>query len=84
MKSNKISLNPVLIIVSTDDWEGIYLDGELIYEDHRIHNYVWIELIKEHGAFSKEVENYWVDEDYMCDFGNFPNRFKDIPKEMLS
>jgi hypothetical protein len=80
----KIPFNPTLILCECDDWEGIYINGKLDYEGHRIHNGVWIDLIKKYGAFSQKVESYWVSEDYLHDRGNLPDKFEDIPKEMLS
>lgn len=70
------------IFVSTDDWEGIYIDGELEYEGHQVPTSVWLSFIDDYRDYA--VESYWVNEEYMHDMGNFPDEFEDIPKEVLS
>ena len=34
-------------VVSADDWQGIYINGELRFEGHSIPNWVWIEIVDE-------------------------------------
>lgn len=72
-----------IILVSTDDWEGVYVGGTLEFQGHRIHNDVWLSLINKYKEFD-EVESYWVDEDYMHDIGNLPHHFEELPKDILS
>jgi len=71
-----------LILVVTDDWQGVYVDGVLEHEGHRIEGSDWIRIIGRHKNFG-EIESYWADEEYMHDVGNFPNKFEDLPKDIL-
>lgn len=77
-------MNPSLIICDCDDWEGIYINGRLEYEGHTIHNGIWIGLINKYGAFRQNVKSYWISEDYLHDRGSLPDKFEDIPREMLT
>jgi hypothetical protein len=72
-----------LIFVQTDDWEVLYVNGKLNSENHRMQAGDWLELLIDFKCFAT-VETFWVDEDYMHDLGNFPDRFSDLPKEVLS
>ena len=35
MKKKKAK--PEAVLVTADDWEGLYIDGKLVEEDHRLH-----------------------------------------------
>ena len=71
------------IFVSTDDWEGYYINGRLKNEGHRMESSEWLELIEKNTHFTS-VKSFWVDEEYMHDIGSFPEKFSEIPKEALS
>lgn len=71
------------IYVSTDDWEGIYINGVLEYENHSIPTHVWLDILRKNNYYL-DVESYYVDEEYMHDLGCFPDKFSKLPKEVLS
>jgi hypothetical protein len=79
----EMPLKASLIFVSTDDWEGIYINGELEYENHRLHSGDWIEIIRKFNGF-REVKRFWADEEYMHDVGSYPTKFEDFPEGVLS
>lgn len=54
--------------VQYDDWSGIYVDGQLKYQDHAIRDDHWIELMNttfKEGRYSSDgvldVFKWWVD-----------------------
>ena len=71
----------IVVNSSHGDWSGIYLDNELWTEHHFLHTQDWAELINNHHLESvdvKEVDGEWLEE---C--GNLPQRYQDIPMEMI-
>jgi hypothetical protein len=72
-----------LVFVQTDDWQGFYVNGKLHNEGHKMEASDWLELLRESRYFTS-IESFWVNEEYMHDLGNFPERFSDLPKEVLS
>lgn len=77
------TMGNTFIYVSTVDWEGIYINGELRYENHSIPTHVWLDILRD-NRYYLDVETYYVDEEYMADLGNFPSQFSKLPKEVLS
>ncbi len=60
------------ILVRCDDWEGLYKNGELLDEGHDI------DLAKHLGIERVYVNQEWVEEKV-----NFPNKLSDIPEEVI-
>ena len=72
--------------VSTDKWDGIYVDNDLIAEDHPINFSFVIKTIIEEINKRKEnieYESYWVDRKWITRWGNLPSNFNMIPKDVL-
>lgn len=64
-----------LIIVSVDDWEGIYYQGKLIDEEHQIRRFRLIEIMKEYNTLN--VVEVWLSsegEEYVQDRGCMPKK----------
>ena len=61
------------------DWEAIYIDDTLYYEEHSIHSFQWLQCFNlgVTDALEYEVTSKYLDEMG----GNYPNDFNDIPKE---
>lgn len=70
------------IHVHTYDWEGIYINGVLEYEGHDTPTYVSLDILRKNNYYI-DVKLYRVHNKYMNEVGNFPDKFEDIPKEVL-
>lgn len=62
-----------------DDWEGVYVDGDLIVEGHSIEARTAAELAIKHKA--TEVKTIYCDLDWLHDEGNLPRRMSDVKLE---
>lgn len=72
--------------VSADKWDGIYINNDLIAEDHPINFSFVIKTIIEEINKRKEnieYESYWVDRKWITRWGNLPSNFNMIPKDIL-
>ena len=61
------------------DWEAIYVDDTLYYEEHSIRPFQWLKCFNlgVTGALEFVVNSTYLDEMG----GTYPNDFNDIPKE---
>lgn len=68
--------------VSADDWEGVYVDGELVKEGHEVSLKEFTELLKEHNTHDVVFIFF---NDYGCEgvaeTGSLPENFNDIPPQ---
>lgn len=74
-----------VIIISSDDgeWEGMYVDGYLFEEGHRLSNRDWMDLINKNKYFIS-AEQKWIDGINLEDLGaSFPFRLSEIPEEYI-
>ena len=75
--------------VEGDDWAGLYINGNLKCEGHRIRINEGIETIRDYvNDFSVNLNlinftSYEVDQDWLEDRGDLPSKFNGIPKGML-
>ena len=44
------------IVVTLDDWEGLYCEGKLIVDDHEIRRESLVRLMKQHLVFDVEFK----------------------------
>ena len=59
--------------VHADDWEGLYINGKLVLEDHSL---LAVDVL---DAISLEdCEAYDADEDWLFTRGTLPQDFKDV------
>jgi len=66
----------IKIIGNGDDWEGIYIDGKLKYQNHSIN---WWDLLKVLGI---EFESLYVSEKYLGEtVTQLPLNINEIPKK---
>jgi hypothetical protein len=54
------------------DWEGLFVDGKLLCEGHRLE---WWQVL---DALKVEYATLEADEEWMYDVGRFPERLKDV------
>jgi len=64
-----------LTLVSSEDWQGLYVDGKLAYENHSVackdlSYYIDLTMIN-------------VDDEWMGRKGHLPQHLDDIPKDKL-
>lgn len=60
------------IIILADDWEGLFVDGKCVYEDHEIDRKTLRRLCKKHKLDFVKIKEGWVTEEYeeyLCDAG---------------
>ena len=71
-----------------EDWEGIYINNVLVNEGHKIRFNDGFEIICEHINKVERVDNiqfstYDIDQDWLEDKGSLPEKFEDIPNDLL-
>lgn len=78
----------LVLTTQSGDWEGLFIDGELISEGHNLgqgnSKKFWIDMSKKYDFLSEDiVEKELTDEDeeYMEDSGNFPNNISELKGE---
>lgn len=73
-----------VVILKADDWEGLFVDGELISEDHHLGSGDLVFLLKKAEELkfksSDIVVKYVTDNDYgyLEQSGNFPQLLSDL------
>ena len=58
-----------------EDWEGLYIDGKLVYENHHIEAHDVIRILEERGMEAAAIE---VDDDWLIDRGTLPADAADV------
>lgn len=70
-----------VIRIQALDWEGLYFDGVLADEGHSLGIGNVLSLLV--GKTITEVVTYGIDQDYMEDLGDLPEKFSEIDSGML-
>ncbi|WP_353640783.1 hypothetical protein [Mesorhizobium sp. WSM2239] len=60
------------------DWEGLYIDGICVAQEHSLRLGSILELIKDRGQPIAEYEPKWVDPDWMDEQGYLPEDIKEV------
>jgi len=71
-KINETIENKKLVIISGDDWEGIYIDGKLIDEGHSID---WRFVLKVLGY---NISGTYIEDEEFWEIGNLPDKLEDL------
>ena len=58
-----------------DDWEGLYINGKLVYENHNVDAKVIMRELAKHGMDAAEAE---VDDDWLMEKGRLPEDATDV------
>lgn len=70
-----------LILVSGDDWEGLFLNGKILDEEHSIQ---WDNLVKYMKQFNTLDVNFVMlsplGDEWLQNRGSFPEYFSEIPE----
>jgi hypothetical protein len=73
-----------LILLSADDWEGLFIDGELIDEGHEIRRTELVKAMKTYSTFDVKFEYFSIEgQEWLEERGSFPMNFCDIPEEFI-
>jgi hypothetical protein len=68
-------VNAKFTFVEGDDWVGLYMDGELVYEGHSISPAYLAELL------DADFERIWADDAWLYDVGTLPKNLEDVRVE---
>ena len=64
---------PNIVIVNADDWEGLYIDGDLKTEGHSLSLQNVLDILKIHTTFRYDVDYEWLEE-----IGRLPKSLSDV------
>ena len=79
-----------IIYIFADDWCGIYVNNDLVIENHSIdfgYGMKFIaKYISDNGIEINQFifEKYEIDQEWLEDMSNLPNNFSDIPTDILT
>lgn len=62
----------------SQEWAGVYINGTLFSQDHRIHDHTWENLLRH---FGHDVEREEVPDSAMEEMGELPPAYTDIQRE---
>lgn len=68
----KHTKKPKITFVDGDDWEGMYIDGKLIIENHVLSV---PEVLEKSGL---EYDEVFADQDWLAEHGSLPEKLKDV------
>jgi len=66
---------PKITLVRADDWKGLYLDGKLVDEGHRV------DTIDVLHALGIEATQFWANDEWLSNLGSLPLDLKDVKNE---
>lgn len=75
MKTTEIAL----VRVYSEDWDALYANGRLVSQGHRVHLSDFALWLSVQGPV--EITGYSTaiaDEDWACDYGQFPEKLEDV------
>lgn len=74
-----------VLVLTSDDWQGLYIDEILIDEGHHLgegDNFMYMLLKSEkYGFTSKDVKSFYIDDidvESTENIGNFPKNLSDL------
>jgi len=59
-----------VVLIELDNWQGLYIDGKLVYQDHRIEAYTLFKYVLEEGTWRTK----WAD--------NVPDTMGYLPEDL--
>lgn len=70
-------------IIHADDWEGVYVDDTLAYQDHLIRPmelYLQLKYLIPGSTKLNDIvfDEWWVDEKWMSEIETLPENFVDV------
>ena len=71
-----------IVIMNGDMWQGMYINGELVHENHRIYLDEFTRFLEEYckGEVIGELEfsHEYCDYDWLEERGNLPEKYEDV------
>lgn len=67
-----------ITVVSADDWVGIYIDGWLFREDHRMSNQDWLDVLGMTMGSLYTLYTAQADEEWLFEHGNLPSKLTEV------
>ncbi len=67
MKKKKITF-----VSDDNDWEGLYINGKLVMENHRLD---WDDIL---DAIGVEYETIVADDEWLAEHGTLPDKLSDV------
>ena len=61
-----------------DDWNGLFIDGRLVMEDHQLKTKDIQAAMKAAGVLGTEIKFKEVDMDWLWDVGSFPTDISEV------
>ncbi len=71
MAENKTAV----LVTNNDDWEALYVNGELVAQDHQIHRNNFLDI--------GEYVTWEVSSEYTQSVGYLPDYLNDIPDDVV-
>lgn len=72
-----------LVLVNGDEWEGLYLDGVLQWQNHSVNHHHVAQAINASPTPVTEMVHVEVDVEWMLDEGYLPRMLEDIPLDKI-
>jgi len=67
-----------IALVQGDEWQGLYLDGKLVLENHSLSARHVLEKLRDHSDDIQELSCLIVDEEWLDGQGSLPERLSDV------
>lgn len=77
-----------VVILTADDWEGLFVDGRLIDQSHKLgdgdHRLFLLKMAEQYSFTSKDIVVKYIDEsneedyNFLEDFGRFPELLSEL------
>lgn len=70
-----------VLYLKADDWEALYVDGNVVSQGHQIQPMELLELAEKHHFTHLDVANHWAtseDEERCNEDGEFPAKQSDL------
>ena len=64
--------NRQITLAKCDDWEGLYIDGEMKYQNHKVRISDFCE------ALGIELKEVWADCEAAYEMGSFPDNLEEL------
>jgi len=85
-KCKPLKGNNSAVLILAEDWEGLFVNGELVEEGHTLNEGMsriqyFIQLAKQYDFVLEEMKEFYVDdedENYLYDNGSFPLLLTDL------
>ena len=69
--------NMEVVLADGDDWQGLYVNGTLVMQDHRI----TVQDLCDLYDFKGMIKEVYADVDWLCEVNEFPKKLEDVKLE---